>query len=102
MRASYPEEDFTNVTITDKVNDDNTTTGDASRVLPRVSAITIGACTLAVYGYSEAVATLKEEKHSSTKGHIRGPAVMGRKQPRNSLCVCGSGKKAKRCCVHFK
>jgi uncharacterized protein YecA (UPF0149 family) len=24
-----------------------------------------------------------------------------RTQPRNSLCVCGSGKKAKRCCVTF-
>ena len=27
------------------------------------------------------------------------PAV--RTQPRNSLCVCGSGKKAKKCCVVF-
>jgi uncharacterized protein YecA (UPF0149 family) len=24
-----------------------------------------------------------------------------RTQPRNSLCVCGSGKKSKRCCVTF-
>lgn len=42
--------------------------------------------------------------HSPVSGHIVGwDKGKGRKtQPRNAPCECGSGKKAKRCCVYFE
>jgi uncharacterized protein YchJ len=33
---------------------------------------------------------------------IVGVSTTGKKQPRNAPCDCGSGKKAKRCCVYVK
>jgi len=36
-----------------------------------------------------------------TQGRIVGRAPDRKFQPRNSPCVCGSGKKAKKCCVYF-
>jgi SEC-C motif-containing protein len=42
-------------------------------------------------------------RHRGTKGHICG-RDMGKParqiQPRNAKCLCGSGRKAKRCCVY--
>lgn len=43
------------------------------------------------------------EKHAPIKtilGHVYGRGK--RKQPRNAPCSCGSGKKAKACCVFEK
>lgn len=44
------------------------------------------------------------EKHTPVRWRIiGGDNGKGRKvQPRNQPCECGSGLKAKRCCVYFK
>lgn len=43
------------------------------------------------------------EKHAPIRGRIvgRDNGKGRKKQPRNSSCECGSGQKAKRCCVFF-
>jgi len=45
---------------------------------------------------------LELDEFGSSRGHVCGrDGVRGakRKQPRNQSCECGSGLKAKRCCV---
>lgn len=62
-----------------------------------------GMAAIAALGGIEDIPQVKStEKHTPIKGHICGHD-MGKDpkkcQKRNSLCMCGSGKKSKRCCV---
>jgi uncharacterized protein YecA (UPF0149 family) len=48
--------------------------------------------------------SVPDVKHKGSKGNVCGRDFGKglKKQPRNSLCECGSGKKSKNCCVHYK
>lgn len=44
------------------------------------------------------------DKHAPVRGRVvgRDNGKNRKVQPRNAPCECGSGKKAKNCCVYFK
>lgn len=65
----------------------------------RMIATTLAACSLGMLSGYQGVESNEEFAPISGRvvGHDYGK---GRKvQPRNSLCLCGSNKKAKKCCV---
>ena len=63
-----------------------------------ITAATLAACSGILYSYEHVESN---EKFSPVNGRIVGWDMGNARkvQPRNSLCLCGSNKKAKKCCV---
>lgn len=59
---------------------------------------------MALAGIDPSSLPTHEHRNARVEGRVvgRDNGISLRKQPRNAPCQCGSGKKAKRCCVWLR